>query len=150
MDLRKRIVAAYENGEGSHAVLARRFAVSSSVVGKLVQQYRKLGTLEPQMHRRGRKAAIAGELERRLLQHLQEHPDATLKERIAALKIDCTVKTMWLTLKRLKWRFKKSRLGLPNRIGRTSPSDAPTGAIARKRSIPSVSCSSTKPDCKRT
>jgi transposase len=150
MDLRKRIVAAYENGEGSQVVLAKRFAVSPAVVGKLVQQHRKLGTLEPQMHRRGRKPAIAGELQQRLLQHLQQYPDATLKERIAALKVDCTVKTMWLTLKRLKWRFKKSQLGLPSKIDRTLPGDAPTGAVAKKRSIPSGLCSSTKPDCKRT
>ena len=61
MDLRKRIVQAYENGEGSHAALAKRFAVSRAVVGKLTLQLRALGTLEPQMHRRGRKPAIAGE-----------------------------------------------------------------------------------------
>ena len=60
MDLRERIVAAYEAKEGSQAEIGRRFSVSGRVVGKLVQQKRELGTLEPQIHRRGRKPAISG------------------------------------------------------------------------------------------
>lgn len=116
MDLRRRVVAAYRNKEGSYAVLAARFSVSRAVVGKLVRQERDLGTLEPQVHTRGRKPAISGDKEGELLRHLAEHPDATLRERIEALALDCTVKTMWQTIRRLKWRYKKSRRGLPNRI----------------------------------
>lgn len=146
MDLRRRIVSAYENGEGSHQLLAKRFAVSRAVVGKLVRQHRKLGTLQPQMHRRGRKPAVGGDREQRLRRHLRDHPDATLQERIDALQLTCTVKTMWQTLRRLGWRFKKSRRGLPNKIARTSPSGAGIGATARRRSPLSGSCSSTKQD----
>lgn len=107
MDLRRRVVAAYRNKEGSYSVLAVRFSVSRAVVGKLVRQEHELGTLEPQVHLRGRKPAIRGEKEVELLQHLKDHPDATLRERIEALRLDCTVKTMWQTLRRLKWRYKK-------------------------------------------
>ena len=146
MDLRQRIVSAYENGEGSHQLLAKRFTVSRAVVGKLVRQHRKLGTLQPQMHRRGRKRAIEGEVEQQLREHLQKHPDATLQERIDALPVSCTVKTMWQTLHRLGWRFKKSRHGRQNKIARTLLSGAGTGAAARRRSILSGSCSSTKQD----
>ena len=137
MDLRKRIVQAYENGEGSHAWLAKRFAVSRAVVGKLARQHRDLGTLESQVHRRGRKPAIAGEQEKQLRQHLRDHPVATLQERIDALKIDCTVKTMWQTLRRWGWRYKKSHRALPNRTAPTSPSGAPIGRPAKRKSIPS-------------
>jgi transposase len=118
MDLRRRVVAAYRNKEGSYAVLAARFSVSRAVVGKLVRQERDLGTLEPQVHTRGRKPAISAEREEELVRHLAEYPDATLRERIEALAVDCTVKTMWQTIRRLKWRYKKSRQGLPNRIAR--------------------------------
>lgn len=45
IDLRERIVAAYENQEGSYAVLAARFSVSRAVVGKFVRQQREQGTL---------------------------------------------------------------------------------------------------------
>jgi transposase len=121
MDLRRRVVAAYRNKEGSYAVLAARFSVSRAVVGKFVRQERDLGTLEPQVHLRGRKPAIRGEKEDQLLRHLKDHPDATLQERIEALELDCTVKTMWQTLRRLKWRYKKNRRGLPSKIAKTSP-----------------------------
>lgn len=116
MDLRRRVVAAYRNKEGSYVVLAARFSVSRAVVGKLVRQERELGTLEPQVHTRGRKPAICGEKEAQLLRHLKERPDATLRERIETLGLDCTVKTMWQTIKRLKWRYKKSRRGPASKI----------------------------------
>lgn len=109
MDLRTRIVTAYENAEGSQEQLARRFSVSRAVVGKLVRQKRSLGTLQPQTHRRGRKPAITGEAERRLRQHLVDRPDATLVERREELGLECAVKTVWLTIRRWKSRFKKSR-----------------------------------------
>lgn len=121
MDLRRRVVAAYRNKEGSYSILAVRFSVSRAVVGKLVRQERELGTLEPQVHLRGRKLAIRDEKEDELRRHLQEHPDATLRERIDALELDCTVKTMWQTLRRLKWRYKKSLRALPSKTARMSP-----------------------------
>lgn len=121
MDLRRRVVAAYRNQEGSYSVLAGRFAVSRAVVGKLVRQERELGTLEPQVHLRGRKPAISGEKEGQLRRHLVDHPDATLRERIEALGLDCTVKTMWQTIRRLKWRYKKSHRELLSKTAKMSP-----------------------------
>ena len=111
LDLRERIVAAYLNKEGSYVVLAARFSVSRSVVGKLVRQHHELGTLQPQVHLRGRKPAISGQKEEQLRQHLREHPDSTLQERIEALQVDCSVNAMWTTLRRLGWRFKKVGAG---------------------------------------
>ena len=107
MDLRIRIVAAYNSGEGSYSVLAARFAVSKAVVGKLVRQQRNLGTLETQMQTRGRKRIIQAELEQRLEEHVEQYPDATLNERICELQVDCSVNTMSLSLKRLGHSFKK-------------------------------------------
>lgn len=108
MDLRERIVAAYEAGEGSYRVLAARFSVSRAVVGKLVRQARALGTLDPQVHLRGRKRVIRGDKERELQEHLDQHPDATLEERIRALDLDCCVNTMWQSVRRLGHSFKKN------------------------------------------
>jgi transposase len=121
MDLRRRVVAAYRNKEGSYSVLAARFAVSRAVVGKLVRQERDLGTLEPQVHLRGRKPAISGKKEAQLRRHLANYPDATLRERIEALGLDCTVKTMWQTIRRLKWRYKKSHHERLSKTARMSP-----------------------------
>lgn len=119
LDLRERIVAAYEADEGSYEVLAERFSVGPTVVGKLVRQKRDLGTLEPQVHLRGRKAAVSGEKETELRKHLQEHPDATVLERRDALGLKCSEKTMWQTLRKMGWRFKKSQRVLPSKIEQT-------------------------------
>lgn len=119
LDLRERIVAAYEVGGASMAAIGRRFAVSGRVVGKLVRQKRELGTLAPQVHRRGRKPAVAGKKKEDLRAHLEQHPDATVLERRDALGLKCTEKTLWQTLRKMGWRFKKSRRALPSRIART-------------------------------
>lgn len=115
-DLRERIVSAYEAGEGGYAVIAARFAVGPTVVGKLVRQKRELGTLESQVHRRGRKPAVSGKKEAELRKHLQQYPDATVLERRDALGLTCSEKTLWQTLRKLGWRFKKSRRVPANKI----------------------------------
>ena len=119
LDLRERIVSAYENKEGSYSALAARFSVSKAVVGKLVRQQRECGTLQPQVHLRGRKRAIVGEKLQQLRQHLVDYPDATLAERIEALELDCSINTMWLAIRRLGCRYKKNRHGQPSKIART-------------------------------
>ena len=119
-DLRDRIVAAYEGGEGSYEVIAARFKVGPTVVGKLVRQKRDLGTLQPQVHRRGRKPAVSEEKKAALREHLEEHPDATVLERREALGLKCTEKTLGQTWRKRGWRFKKSRREPQNRIERTS------------------------------
>ncbi len=121
VDLRQRIVEAYDSGEGSYEVLAERFSVSSAAVGKYVRQNRDLGTVAPQVHRRGRKPAVSGEKAVELRKHLEEHPDATVLERRDALGLECSEKTLWQTLRKMGWRFKKSRREQPNKIGPMSP-----------------------------
>src|SRR5437762_5628123 len=118
-DFRERIVAAYEAGGQSFAAIGRRFSVSARVVAKFVRQKRELGTLAPQVHRRGRKPAVAGNKANQLREHLKNHPDATVLERREALGLKCSEKTLWQTLRKMGWRFKKSRRGLPSRIART-------------------------------
>ena len=115
-DFRERIVAAYETGGQSFAVIGRRFSVSDKVVGKLVRQKRELGTLAPQVHRRGRKPAVSDEKAVELREHLKNHPDATVLERREALGLKCSEKTLWQTLRKMGWRFKKSRRERANRI----------------------------------
>lgn len=108
LDLRERIVAAYEVGEGTYEVIAARFKVGPTVVGKLVRQQRDLGTLQSQVHRRGRKPAVSGEKEAALREHLEKHPDATVLERREALGLKCSEKTLWQTMRKMGWRFKKN------------------------------------------
>jgi transposase len=119
-DLRERIVAANEAGEGSYEVIAARFKVGPTVVGKLVRQKRDLGTLQSQVHLRGRKPAVSGEIKALLRKHLKQHPDATVLERREALGLKCSEKTLWQAQRALGWRFKKSRRVPQSRIAPTS------------------------------
>ena len=48
MDLRQRIAAAVDHGEGSLRQIARRFRVSLSFVARLLRRRRQTGALEPQ------------------------------------------------------------------------------------------------------
>ena len=108
-DLRERIVAAYEANERSFAEIRRRFSVSGTVVGNFVRQKRELGTLAPQVHRRGRKPAVSGKKKAELREHLRKHPDATVLKRSQALGLKCSEKTLWQTPRKMGWRFKKNR-----------------------------------------
>lgn len=58
LDLRQRIVTAYENNEGSRAALAKRFAVGTSSVDRFIAQHRATGSLAPQP-RGGSKPSIS-------------------------------------------------------------------------------------------
>ena len=62
-----------------------------------------------QVHRRGRKPAVSGDTEVALRAHLEKYPDATVLERRAALGLQCSEKTLWQTLRKMGWRYKKSR-----------------------------------------
>lgn len=119
LDLRERIVEAYESGEGSYSAIAERFSVGPTAVGNFVRQKRTLGTLAPQVHKRGRKAAVSDEKKVELQKRLEEHPDATVLEHRDALGIECSEKTMWQTMRKMGWRFKKSRRVPQNKIEQT-------------------------------
>lgn len=116
LDFRERIVAAHEAGGVSFEAVGRRFSVSGKVVAKLVRQKRELGTLAPLVYRRGRKAAVSGEKKEELCKHLEAHPDATVVERMETLGLKCSEKTLWQTLRKMGWRFKKSRRVPASRI----------------------------------
>ena len=57
-DLRRRILQAYEQGEGTQAQLAQRFRVSLDYVRKIHRQWRHTGKMERVPHRAGPQAAL--------------------------------------------------------------------------------------------
>lgn len=79
-DLRTRVVQAYEKKEGSQRALARRFAVSLSVVHELLKRHRQTGRVDPKPHGGGYPAKIQGAARTGLRRLVQRYPDATLAE----------------------------------------------------------------------
>jgi len=108
LDLRERIVAAYDADAGTREEVAWRFRVSLGLVKKLLQQRRRLGDLRPQHHRAGRKPRLLEQHRQRLRRLVAEKPDRTLRELRAALGLDCALPTIHYALAALGLTFKKN------------------------------------------
>jgi transposase len=79
IDLRSKIVNAYERGDTSVRKVALQFGVAKSYVQKLLQQKRTLGHLEPK--KQG--GTIKGKLDEygsELAEMVKSYPDGTLSE----------------------------------------------------------------------
>jgi transposase len=91
LDLRERIVAAYDEGEGTREEVARRFRVSLGMVKKLLQQRRRTGSIAARHHLAGRKPRILSAHQRQMRALLGQKPDLTLKELRGALGLECSL-----------------------------------------------------------
>jgi transposase len=78
-DLRKRILEAVDNKEGSRGKLAARFKVNASTITKLLRLRRETGSFGPRPHGGGVEPALDHEALERLGKLVKETPDATLE-----------------------------------------------------------------------
>ena len=115
MDLRQRIAAAIDHGEGSFRQIARRFCVSLSFIARLLRRRRQAGTLEPKPHGGGHPPALDPEGEERLRALVRQHPDATLDELRQQLDIPCSRSALGRALEKLKLTRKKKTLHAQDR-----------------------------------
>ena len=95
MDLRERVAAAIDAGEGSQRQVAKRFRVSVSFVTRLVQRRRDADTLAPKPHGGGPRPILGFPEQVRLAMLIAEHPDATLKQLKEWGGFACTLTTLW-------------------------------------------------------
>ncbi|HSD62043.1 MAG TPA: helix-turn-helix domain-containing protein [Burkholderiales bacterium] len=106
-DLRERIVAAVERGEHSIREIAYLFAVSLSFVVRLLQRYRRTGSLQPAPHAGGPTSKFDPPAVERLLQLVHDQPDATLAELRQRLGVCCHLSTLARILKKRRITRKK-------------------------------------------
>jgi len=78
-DLRKRILDAVDNREGSRRKLAVRFKVNTSTITQLLRLRRETGSLEPRPHAGGVAPTLDDAALQRLRELVEETPDATLE-----------------------------------------------------------------------
>ena len=90
---RKRLVEAYER-IGNAKMLAEAYNVSERTVYRLVAQKKKIGNVELQTFKRGRKPKITETDLQRITETIIEEPDITLQEIIDKLEINCKVPTI--------------------------------------------------------
>lgn len=110
MDLRERVAAAVDHAEGTLREIARRFRVSLSFIVRLLQRRREAGTLAPKPHGGGRACALGPKDQRRLRKLIRKQSDATLAQLKQKGGFQCTLKTLWCTLQRMKLSWKTKSL----------------------------------------
>jgi transposase len=132
VDLRERIVEAYERKEGTREEVAKRFKVSLGMVKKLLQQQSRTGDLRPRYRFCGRKAKLMPQHGAALKALVAKAPDTTLAEIKERLGLGCTVAAIHQVLAKLGLTYKKRRSMRPNKTGRTwrGPDAAGSGARA--------------------
>ncbi len=111
-DLRERIVAAYDRGDGTRQQIAERYDVSLGMVKKLLQQRRHTGDIAARHKYSGAKPKITAKHERRLKRLVRDHPDMTLAELRDAIDISCTPQAIHYALGRMGLSLKKRRCAL--------------------------------------
>ncbi len=132
MDLRERMVRAVEAGASRRATAAK-FEVSPSCVVKLMQRWRRKGTLEPDPMGGGRRAKLADHAERvdALLAATPDSTIAELKTGLAAEGIAVSPSAISRFLKACGLTRKKRP---PTPPSRTAPMSPPPGAPGARSS----------------
>ena len=135
LDLRERILKAYDTGESTREKVGRRFAVSLGMVKKLIQQRRHTGEIRARHYRSGRKARILAEHRQGLQKLLVQKPDLTLSELRSKLAIACSLPAIHYVLAAMGLTYKKRRSAQRSRTGRTSSGHGVGGGAGKAASI---------------
>ena len=148
-DLRRKFLTAYEQGEGSLSELAGRFHVSVGWAKFVSAAYSRSGVKEkPPAGKRGRKSRVTGEALEYLRAQVKKQPDRTLVELQEDLRreqrIAIGITRLWVVLKQIGLRFKKSHSGPLNRTTNESRRSAGSGKAKAARSTRLNSSSSMK------
>jgi transposase len=132
LDLRERILAAYDQDEGTREEMARRFRVSLGMVKKLLQQRRRTGDIAPRHRFSGRKPMIVASHRSQLRTLLARKNDLTLQELRQATGLKCSVQAIHVVLGKMGLTYKKRRFGPASKIVPTLPGRAGAGANSRR------------------
>jgi len=123
LDLRERVVSAYEKGEQSIAEIAAQFSVGQTFLKKMLRQKRESGSLERLPSRAGAKKVLSEAHRCWLSKQVKERPDVTLAELQEGLQKTQKVRVSWATVSR-----ELQVLRLPRKKSRSSPPSAAIGS----------------------
>ena len=114
LDLRQRVVNAYEQGHDSIATIAERFSVSIGFVKKMLSLSRTTGDLAPRGHGGGRRASLTAKQRQLLGRKVRAQNDISLAELQTILKeqegVSVHVSTICRVLAQLDLPHKKRAL----------------------------------------
>lgn len=110
LDLRQRVVEAYEQGQGSLAEVAEQFRVSPSFVKKMLRQWRQTADLAPLPHGGGKPASLSARQLQLLQRKVKAQGDISLAELQQALLEEASLSVHLSTISRAL-----AGLGLPRK-----------------------------------
>ena len=131
-DLRRKLIEAHQQGEGSLEVLARRFHVSVGWARKVSATYRRSGSwARPPSGRRGPRSKFTVEIRRQVGEWMAEQPDLTLHELQSRLheelRLRASIGRLWSLLREMGLRLKKKRSTPPSKTRPPTDSGALSG-----------------------
>lgn len=135
LDLRERILSAYDNDEGTREEIARRFRVSLGMVKKLLQQRRRTGDIAPRHHLAGRKPMIVSIHQNHMRALLAKKNDLTLKELRDATGLECSLQAIHVVLAKMGLTYKKRHSAPANSSAPIWSARAKPGSGGKKASI---------------
>jgi transposase len=113
LDLRQRVVRAYEQGQNSIAQLAARFGVGPTFVKKMLRRQRETGDLAPRPRGGGRRPSFSPKQRQLLRRKVEREQDISLLELQTYLRetaqAEAHVSAISRALKALDRPRKKSR-----------------------------------------
>jgi transposase len=131
LDLRQRVVNAYEQGHDSIATIAERFSVSVGFVKKMLSLQRTTGDLAPRPHGGGRSASLTARQCQLLSRKVRAENDISLAELQTLLQeqegVSVHVSTICRALARLDLPHKKR--ASPPRSATTTSGRGSGGAL---------------------
>jgi len=130
-DLRRKLLEAYEAGQGTLRELAKQIRVSWGYSKKIRAQQLRSGRKErAQQRRHGPLGRVTPEVQQQLRSALRQQPDLTLAELQQRIQqrtgVELRRSWLWVWLQRLGLRHKK------NRSGRKSKRAARTSGVGRR------------------
>ncbi len=113
VDLRTRVVEAYEAGQGSQPEVAAEFGVGEASLRRRLRLKRELGSVAPKEHKGGPPPKLGAAEDRLIVAVLGKSCDLT-REELADLiaekrGVRVSVASISRAFKRLRWTRKKSR-----------------------------------------
>jgi transposase len=136
-DLRRKLLFAYDQGEGTLEQLASRFLVSVGWAKKISAARNRTGQAERLPHKPGRKPHAGIEAQQQVRVWFVQQTDLTLakvqQKLLGKAGVSLSLPQVWKLLRKLGLRLKKSRSTLPSAIAKPIANSARNLSPASQR-----------------
>ena len=138
-DLRRKLLFAYDQGEGTLEDLASRFLVSVGWAKKISAARNRTGQAERVPHKPGRKPHAGIEAQQQVRAWFVQQPDLTLAEvqqkLLSEADVSLSLPQVWKLLRKLGLRLKKSRSTPLSEIPKPTVNSARSLSLKSRRSL---------------